>query len=459
MDQLNQYGEYTIFVNQYQENGEKKRKKLQFFYIDETEKLILASQRDVTDIYENEAKQKEALAEALEQAKAANKAKTEFLSRMSHDMRTPMNAIIGITTLAMDETDKPEAVERNLKKIHSASHFLLSLINDILDMTKIEDGAIRLHNEAYYYEDFLGELKTMFEPLCRENGIELVFECRNGKLPTVLGDKMRINQIFFNVLSNAVKFTPEGGKITYREEHVEVKGEYLCGDYSITDTGIGMSKEFQQRMFDPFVQEDSALTSKIQGTGLGLSITKSLIELMGGSIKIESELDVGTKVTLHFECRLAHEKEQEKAPEEEKRFEEQSILTGKNILLVEDHPLNTEIAKRLLERKGMTVSCAVNGEEGVKCFEASKERAFDAVLMDIRMPVMDGLEAARAIRKLAREDAQTVPIIAMTANAYQEDIMMSKLAGMDAHLAKPIEPEVLYEALAKKIYEGRESCS
>ncbi len=459
LDQLNQYGEYTIFVNQYQENGEKKRKKLQFFYIDETEKLILASQRDVTDIYENEAKQKEALAEALEQAKAANKAKTEFLSRMSHDMRTPMNAIIGITTLAMDETDKPEAVERNLKKIHSASHFLLSLINDILDMTKIEDGAIRLHNEAYYYEDFLGELKTMFEPLCRENGIELVFECRNGKLPTVLGDKMRINQIFFNVLSNAVKFTPEGGKITYREEHVEVKGEYLCGDYSITDTGIGMSKEFQQRMFDPFVQEDSALTSKIQGTGLGLSITKSLIELMGGSIKIESELDVGTKVTLHFECRLAHEKEQEKAPEEEKRFEEQSILAGKNILLVEDHPLNTEIAKRLLERKGMTVSCAVNGEEGVKCFEASKEGAFDAVLMDIRMPVMDGLEAARAIRKLAREDAQTVPIIAMTANAYQEDIMMSKLAGMDAHLAKPIEPEVLYEALAKKIYEGRESCS
>lgn len=459
LDQLNQFGEYTVFVNQYQENGEKKRKKLQFFYIDETEKLILSSQRDVTDIYENEAKQKEALAEALEQANAANKAKTEFLSRMSHDMRTPMNAIIGITTLAMDETDNQEAVIRNLNKIHSASRFLLSLINDILDMTKIEDGAIELHDEIYYYGDFISELKTMFEPLCRENGIKLIFACHEDEVPTVIGDKVRINQIFFNVLSNAVKFTPEGGTITYQEEHVEVRGEYLCGDYSITDTGIGMSKEFQQKMFEPFVQEDSALTSQIQGTGLGLSITKSLIELMGGSIHIESELDVGTKVTLHFECKLADESVEKKVQTEKTSSEDDDSLTGKKILLVEDHPLNTEIARRLLERKGMLVSCASNGEEGVNCFAASPKEGFDAILMDIRMPVMDGLEAARAIRALERADAQTIPIIAMTANAYQEDILMSKEAGMDAHLAKPIEPEVLYETLAEKIYQGRDGCS
>lgn len=458
LDQLNQFGEYTVFVNQYQEDGERKRKKLQFFYVDEMEKLILASQRDVTDIYENEAKQKEALATALEQANAANRAKTDFLSRMSHDMRTPMNAIIGITTLAMDEADKEEAVVRNLTKIHSASHFLLSLINDILDMTKIEDGAIELHNEIYYYEDFLSDVKTMFEPLCRENGLQLLFECKEKENVPIVGDKVRIKQIFFNVLSNAVKFTPEGGKIIYREERFEVKGNCLYAAYSIVDTGIGMSREFQEKMFQPFVQEDSALTSKIQGTGLGLSITKSLIELMGGRIEIESELDVGTKVTLYFESRVAEEDFKKQLEQKETEPVEEYALVGKRVLLVEDHPLNTEIARRLLERKGVQVSCASNGKLGVKCFTASQEGEFDAVLMDIRMPIMNGLDAACAIRRLERSDAGTVPIIAMTANAYQEDIIMSKKAGMDAHLAKPIEPDVLYKTLVEKIYRGRESC-
>lgn len=455
IENLNTYGEYTVFMTQYHGEGSRRRKKLQFFYIDENEKLILASQRDITDIYENEAKQKEALAVALQEANAANAAKTDFLSRMSHDMRTPMNAIIGITALALDETTDPEAVTTNLTKINSASHFLLSLINDILDMTKIEDGAIELHNEPYYYEDFIGTLRTMFEPLCKENGIQLIFECSEEGNPVVVGDKMRINQVFFNVLSNAVKFTPEGGKVIYREENIEIRGNRLCGDYSIIDTGVGMSKEFQEKMFQPFVQEDSEITSNIQGTGLGLSITKSLMDLMGGTITIESEKGKGTKVTLHFENELAKDQSETIGGKAKGTEIEEDFLKGKRVLLVEDHPLNTEIAKRLLERKGVLVSCAENGERGVNRFVTSTPYFFDAILMDIRMPVMDGLTAAKEIRKLDREDAMSIPIIAMTANAYQEDIQMSGAAGMDAHLAKPIKPEMLYDTLSDKIKNGR----
>ena len=451
LENLNKYGEYTVFITQHLDIGVKKRKKLQFFYIDETEQLILGSQRDITDIYENEVQQKEALAAALQKANVANAAKTDFLSRMSHDMRTPMNAIIGITALALDETTNPVAVRDNLNKINQASHFLLSLINDILDMTKIEDGAVELHKEPYSYKDFISNLQTMFEPLCSEKGIELVFELTNMPLPPVLTDKMRINQIFFNLLSNAVKFTPEGGKIIYRETNAYVENNCLHGDYQIIDNGIGMSKEFQKNMFKPFVQEDNGITSRIEGTGLGLSITKSLVELMNGTLTVESEKDKGTTVTVHLDIDLTTEAYENSTDSTEDTSAAKPVLQGKRVLLVEDHPLNTEIATRLLAKKDMVITCAENGEAALQRFQDSVLYSYDAILMDIRMPVMDGLTAAREIRKLDREDAKTIPIIAMTANAYQEDIQMSKAAGMNAHLAKPIEPKKLYSILTEHL--------
>lgn len=451
IENLNNYGEYTVFISQYHDSIGKKRKKLQFFYIDKEEQLILASQRDITNIYENEVQQKEALAAALQKANIANAAKTDFLSRMSHDMRTPMNAIIGITALAMDETENPAAIKDYLNKINQASHFLLSLINDILDMTKIEDGAVKLHKEPYHYTSFIDTLRTMFEPLCKEKQIELIFENRLKNRPPILADKMRINQIFFNILSNAVKFTPEGGKIIYREENICIIGNHLYGDYAIIDNGIGMSRTFQKNMFKPFAQEDNSITSKVDGTGLGLSITKSLVELMGGTLHIESEPEKGTKVMLHFVFELAAETLTDTDRNKADSLPDSNILNGKHILLVEDHPLNTEIASRLLVKKGITITCAENGQIALEIFQNTEPYHFDAILMDIRMPVMDGLTATRKIRSLERDDAKTIPIIAMTANAYQEDIEMTKTAGMDIHLAKPIEPGKLYKALAEKL--------
>lgn len=290
----------------------------------------------------------------------------------------------------------------------------------------------------------------MFGPLCKENGIEFIIEIGERQFYPVLMDKVRVNQIFFNVLSNAVKFTPEGGTIIYREEKVTIEGNKIYGVYSITDTGIGMSREFQKRLFEPFVQEDNEMTSSIQGTGLGLSITKRLLDLMGGSILIESEEGRGTKVIINLAGELASVQEEE---DEGKDGGEActEVLKGKRVLLVEDHPLNTEIAKRLLEKKGLLVTSVENGKMALEHFGASELFFYDVILMDVRMPVMDGITAAKKIRELSRPDAGNIPIIAMTANAYTEDVQKTKDAGMDIHLAKPIEPERLYQTLAEQL--------
>ncbi|MBR1741579.1 MAG: response regulator, partial [Lachnospiraceae bacterium] len=401
-ENLRQNGEYSVFFT-LSKSGKKKRKKLQFFYIDDGEELILVSQNDVTDIYEAEQAHQEALTKALAEAEKANAAKTDFLARMSHDIRTPMNAIIGITALALDETDNPKAIEENLTKINSASHFLLGLINDILDMTKIEDGSVELNREPYAYDDFIGNLRTMFEPLCRERELTLQIH-KSDKEPTIMTDKIRLNQIFFNVLSNAVKYTSRGGRVSYYEENVLIEENRLIKDYIVQDNGVGMSEEFQQRMFQPFAQESNEMTAEVQGTGLGLSITKSLTELMGGTLRIESELGKGTKVIIHLELDIATEDELALVNQKKKGTKGEEVLEGKRLLLVEDHPINTEIAKRILEKKGIKVFCAENGRVGVEKFESSNPGFFDVILMDIRMPEMTGLEATKAIRALERED-------------------------------------------------------
>ncbi len=451
LEQLSLVGEYTVFYTMVQKDGTRKRKKIQFFYINDGEKLVFASQRDITDIYEAEMKQRQALAAALEEANAANAAKTDFLSRMSHDIRTPMNAIIGITALALDETDDPLAVEANLAKINSASHFLLGLINDILDMSKIEDGSVELHKESYAYGDFIGNLRTMFEPLCNNKGIALNIR-ESERYPAVMADKVRLNQIFFNIFSNAVKYTKQGGSISYREENVQMLDNVIASDFIISDTGIGMSREFQEHMFQPFAQENNEFTAQVQGTGLGLSITKSLVELMGGAIHIDSELGEGTTITVSLSFEVAAERDADERKEKQRKELSQANLAHRRILLVEDHPLNTEIAKRLLEKKEIIVFTADDGKNGVEKFASSDVYFFDAILMDIRMPVMDGLRATREIRGLDRPDAGSIPIIAMTANAYEEDVQLSREAGMNGHLSKPIQPDQLFQTLSEMLF-------
>ncbi|NCC08407.1 MAG: response regulator [Clostridia bacterium] len=324
--------------------------------------------------------------------------------------------------------------------------YLLGLINNILDVSKIESGKMELHCEPYTFHMFLDSLYTMIEPMCIEDKIKFVTES-DENYPTIIVDATRFNQIFYNFLSNAVKYTPAGGTVKFKMENVVKTDDTLEWDSIISDTGIGMSEEFQKEMFDPFAQEETkqrGAVPKMNGTGLGLAIAKSFTELMGGHIKVDSKLGEGTKITVHMCCPLADE---ENMPEE-KTETTPCDIGGMSLLLAEDHPLNAEIARRLLEKKGARVMWCENGRLAAEAFEKSRINEFDAVLMDIRMPIMDGYTATKAIRALARPDAKSVPIIAMTANAYESDRQASITAGMNAHISKPISPQILYDTLS-----------
>ncbi|MDD3615061.1 MAG: response regulator [Lachnospiraceae bacterium] len=384
----------------------------------------------------------------------ASKVKTDFLSRMSHDLRTPINAIIGLTALTLDAADNPEEVRENMAKMRYSSDYMLNLVNDILDMEKLEDGSVELLKEPYEYKDFLTSLQTMFTAQCEQKKISIHFA--EPKInPVILTDRTRLNQIFSNILSNALKYTQTGGKIEYCVEKLKMDDDRLSCDFIIRDNGIGMSEKFQEHMFEPFVQEDNRITANLEGSGLGLSITKHLVEDMGGTIQIESKKNVGTTVRIHMNFKLvkADEAAHGRIDIEGDNLE---FLYNKNILLAEDHPLNAEIAKKLLEKQGIHVIQAENGKKAVDLFMASAEYYFDAILMDIRMPEMDGIESAQTIRHLKRADALNVPIIAMSANAYKEDMEKSIAAGMNAHLSKPINIGNLYHTLIEYIKSNKD---
>lgn len=426
------------------ENGEVHYKKDSTYPCDQEKGIYLLTRSDITSLVLEDEREKKRLAQALKKAEEASRAKADFLASMSHDMRTPMNTILGLVALMRDEVDDPAAIEDSLDKIQSASDFMLSLVNDILDRAQIEDGSLVLKKEPYAYQDFLASMKNMFDPLCVRKGIRFEFEEVTTSL-IVLTDQGRLNQIFFNILSNAVKYTPRGGCVSYHTENLEVGETSVSCDYVISDTGVGMSEEFQARMFEPFSQEDRRVTSELRGSGLGLGIAKSLVEAMGGTIAVKSQQGVGTTITIHLGFELA-------PPGSIKEPESYTpacpaTLSGKRVLLAEDHPLNSVIAQRLLEKRGMIVTTAENGKVAVDAFKASPLNGFDVILMDIRMPEMSGLEAARVIRALDREDAARIPIIAMSANAYQEDIRKSIDAGMNKHLPKPVDPAVLHQTL------------
>ena len=563
------------------------RKRIQYAYLDEAAGQVVMTRTDVTDIMEEQKKQQDLLESALLAAKQASSAKTEFLSRMSHEIRTPMNAIIGMSAIAAQSIGNDEEIADCISKIGISSRFLLSLINDILDMSRIESGKMLLKNENIPFEEFVNGINTICFAQAQARNID--YECTVA--PDVeecyVGDAMKLQQVVMNVLSNAIKFTPEGGRVSMnisQRKRIKDNAELR---FVINDTGCGISEKFIPHIFEPFAQENTSTTSNYGGTGLGLAISKNIVDMMNGQINVRSIVGVGTEFTVdvnlgitdearhkyrerasynftelkalvvdddvtvceytgiilkgmgvQFEwvdsgrkaidkvtakwkskesfdlvlldwkmpdmdgietareirrivgpditiiimtaydwASIEHEAKLagvnllmskpmfksslmsafEKVFGDKKEGEHEDIVTnfdftGKRVLLAEDHPPNVEVATKLLEHRGFAVEHAENGLRALEMFTTTPVGYYDAILMDIRMPQMDGLQAASNIRHCRKKDAKTVPIIAMTANAFEDDIEKSMAAGMNAHLAKPIEPDVLYSTLAQWIF-------
>lgn len=391
--------------------------------------------------------QKAVLAKANEELEKANAAKTDFLSRMSHDIRTPMNAIIGMTTIAQDE-NKNGDVRECLNKIQGSSEFLLGLINDVLDISKIESGSMQLHNEIYPLDEFDGYVDTIIRPLMAQKQIHFTYRL-DSEYGNLICDKLRFNQIFLNLLSNAVKFTPENGNIQFLASCIEKTESMVRIRFIVEDDGIGMSESFLKQAFVPFEQEETKLVQQWQGTGLGLAIVHNLVQLMNGTISIQSELGKGTKITV--EIPLEVQNSIETGMKAATKTYDEKELWGRKILLAEDNQINTTIAVRLMEKKKIQVEHAENGQQAVEMFLSAPDDYYDAILMDIRMPVMNGLDASKRIRESGKLRAKTIPILAMTANALYEDMEKTKQAGMNAHLSKPIDPDLFFRTLLENI--------
>lgn len=406
---------------------------------------LMETEQKLRESYELE-KQNKKLTQMVRQADAENAMKTEFYSRMSHDMRTPMNGIMGLVNLSREE-QSPEVLKENIQKIGMSSQYLLALINDTLDMSKIESKKMQLEKAPVCLETLVGDIKDMVEQTVRKKEIHFQeeYNITNWK-QYLLMDEVRVKQIFMNLFSNAIKFTAKGGSISLTVNCRKTSENLNHYQIILRDTGCGMSEDFiKNRLFHPFEQEKNNITITSAGSGLGLSIVKNLVEMMDGTIAVESELDEGTSFILDFDFERVH------APEAacQKDTTDFGVLKGKRILLCEDHPLNAEIVTRLLAKVGTEVERAEDGQQGVQMFEHSQEGYYQAILMDVRMPVMTGIQAAGKIRSLRRPDAGTIPIIAMTANAYAEDKKMTRDAGMNAHLSKPIEPTLLFTTLTQ----------
>lgn len=393
-----------------------------------------------------------ALSIQVQRTEKANQAKNDFLSRMSHDIRTPINTIMGLTALAVDEENN-STTKKYLYGISTSSNFLLGLVNDILDVDKISSGKLVLTPQRYSYDEFTGIIETMFGPLCKKKNITFIYD-KGSTDEDIYVDKVRFNQIFFNLISNAIKFTPNGGTVTYKVVNSYVENDILHCDFSISDTGCGMSKEFMKHMYEVFSQEKRDHVSTTEGSGLGLAIVKQLVDLMKGSISCKSEIGKGTEFSLHLDVKILPKEQTQKSGSQE-NTENYPSIKGKKVLLVDDHPLNREIAQRLLEKQGLIIVTAEDGIDALEKFEFSKDGYFDAVLMDIRMPKMNGYEATKAIRALKRNDSAIIPIIAMTADAYDNDIKNSIDAGMNDHISKPIIPELVYKTLSKWISQSK----
>ena len=382
----------------------------------------------------------------LESEKKANKSKSDFLSRMSHDMRTPLNGIIGLLQIVDRHFDDKELVLESHKKMHVAANYLLSLINDVLQMSKIEDGNVPLTNDIIDFSELTKDILVIIEQRAKERGIKMQFNAKNDiRYPFVYGSPVHLRQIFLNIYGNCIKYNHIGGSIVTTSDYTETDDGVVMYEWTITDTGIGMSKEYKEHIFEPFSQERQYIGSAHHGIGLGMSIVKGLIEKMGGSIEVESEEGVGSTFIIKIPFKIAS------TPDKVNKQTSELKIDGLNLLLVEDNELNAEIAETLLSDEGAAVTVAKDGSQAVNIFKEKPEGSFDAILMDIMMPVMDGLTATKKIRTLNHPDAKKIPIIAMTANAFKEDKEKCLAAGMNAHLAKPIEIENVKKVLCEQI--------
>ena len=393
-------------------------------------------------------KAKDITTEALQTAENANKAKTDFLSNMSHDIRTPMNAIIGMTSLIRHDAGNKAKVIEYADKIDISSQHLLGIINDVLDMSKIEAGKTVFKYTDFSILDFITELNTIFHSQIDEKNQTLTIIKENIRHEWVNGDQVHLMQIFSNLVSNAVKYTQEGGKIQFLVEECETKSSvYAKYRFLVSDNGMGMSADFKDTIFDAFTRAESSMTNKIQGTGLGMAITKNLVEAMGGTIDVESELGQGSCFEVLIDLRIAEDRFVSSAEQAEKDEPAGNVLKGMRFLCAEDNELNAEILMELLKIEGAECTICENGRRVLEAFEQSAPGDYDMILMDVQMPVMNGYEATKAIRRSSHELAKTIPIIAMTANAFSEDIQHSLAAGMNAHVSKPVEMKVLEKTI------------
>ena len=393
-------------------------------------------------------KAKDITTEALQTAENANKAKTDFLSNMSHDIRTPMNAIIGMTSLIRHDAGNKAKVIEYADKIDISSQHLLGIINDVLDMSKIEAGKTVFKYTDFSILDFITELNTIFHSQIDEKNQTLTIIKENIRHEWVNGDQVHLMQIFSNLVSNAVKYTQEGGKIQFLVEECETKSSvYAKYRFLVSDNGMGMSADFKDTIFDAFTRAESSMTNKIQGTGLGMAIAKNLVEAMGGTIDVESELGQGSCFEVLIDLRIAEDRFVSSAEQAEKDEPAGNVLKGMRFLCAEDNELNAEILMELLKIEGAECTICENGKRVLEAFEQSAPGDYDMILMDVQMPVMNGYEATKAIRRSSHELAKTIPIIAMTANAFSEDIQHSLAAGMNAHVSKPVEMKVLEKTI------------
>lgn len=449
-------GGYDFVVPYHTEDG-LLYKQINVLWGDVNHRTICLVRADVTEMLAAERETKKTLENALALAKEANRAKSDFLSAMSHDIRTPMNAIIGMTALAGAHLDERERIKDCLGKISVSSRHLLSLINDILDMSKIEQSKISLNCARISLPDLTEQLSAIIQPQAEEAGLRLNIRTEGVSHINFYGDRLRINQILINILSNAIKFTPAGGAVEFLIEELplERRESGIHYRFTVSDTGVGIRQEFLDHIFEPFTRNQNAY--RVEGTGLGLSITKGLVDLMDGKISVESQIGKGSTFVIELEFAAADGEDSldGKSKPEFSESEKKELFNGRCFLVAEDNSINAEILCELLGMQGAKTVVAADGAQAVQTFRTARPGVFDAVLMDVQMPEMDGYEATRAIRRLPRADAEEIPIIAMTANAFAEDVQAALEAGMNAHVAKPIDLEVLWETLGKALYRPR----
>ena len=399
-------------------------------------------------VQENEQLEAKALA-----AEETSRSKTAFLSRVSHEMRTPMNAIIGLDTIALKSPALQPETRDHLEKINTNAYHLLGLIDNILEMNEIDSGQMILKEEIFSLKKMLSSLNKLFQGDCLEKGLEYQSSVIGNLEETYIGDDTKLKQVLFNTLSNAVKFTPAPGTVTFSSEQIMNTEDQCSIRFIISDTGIGISEDFIEKLYDPFAQEDMTMTNRYEGSGLGMTIVKNIVEKMNGQINVKSQKGIWSTFTITIP--LGRVPQDETARDDESvtadNGEETVSLQGSRVLIAEDIDLNAEILIELLDMEGVAADRAENGEICVEKFTDSPENYYDAILMDLRMPVMDGLDAARNIRALQRPDARTIPIIAVSANASETDRENTLDAGMNTHLAKPVDAEKLYETLGRLI--------